>query len=173
MNTSIRRARLFSSTAFSLASAFAVLLLPVVVLADDCAYSETLSFTLPAAAVERLDITAGAGSLEVHGNSPDGQIHVQGLVCASRKSQLEGMGVEHALRSGTQFIETRIPEHQTTFWTSNYKRIDLTVRLPAGLPVQIRDGSGSVQVSATGGPGAARRLGQCLHRLCDRQCRGA
>jgi hypothetical protein len=150
MNTPTRKVRLFSSTTVSLASAFAVLLLPVVVLADDCAYQETLSFSLPAAQVQKLDITAGAGTLEVLGDSADGQIHVQALVCASRKSQLEGAGVEHALRSSTQFIETRIPENQTTFWTSNYVRIDLTVHLPAGMPVQIKDGSGSLSVSGTG-----------------------
>lgn len=150
MHTPTRKARLFASTAGSVATAVAVLLLPVVVFADDCAYQETLSFSLPAAAVQALDITAGAGTLEVFGDSADGKLHVEALVCASRKSGLEGMGVEHALRSGTQFIETRIPENQSTFWTSNYARIDLTVHLPAGLPVQIKDGSGSLSVSGTG-----------------------
>lgn len=150
MNTPTRHARLFSSTHLSLASAFALLLLPVVVLADDCAYQETLAFSLPAEAVERMDITAGAGTLEVIGDSADGQIHVQAMVCTSRKSGLVGMGVEHALRGGTQHIETRIPENQTTFWTSHYARIDLSVRLPAGLPVQIKDGSGDLSVSGTG-----------------------
>ena len=150
MNTPTRNARLFSSTHRSLASAFALMLMPVVVLADDCAYQETLDFTLPADAVERFDITAGAGTLEVLGDSVDGQIHVQALVCTSRKSGLVGMGVEHALRGGTQHIETRIPENQTTIWTSHYARIDLTVRMPAGLPVQVKDGSGELSVSGTG-----------------------
>lgn len=150
MTTPTGNARLFSSTQRRLASVFAVLLLPSVVFADDCAYQETLSFSLPADAVEALDITAGAGTLEVLGDSADGQVHVQALVCASRKSGLEGIGVEHALRSGTQFIETRIPENQSTFWTSNYARIDLTVRLPAGLPVRIKDASGALSVTGTG-----------------------
>jgi DUF4097 and DUF4098 domain-containing protein YvlB len=60
------------------------------------------------------------------------------------------MGVEHALRGGTQHIETRIPENQTTVWTSHYARIDLTVRMPAGLPVRVKDGSGELSVSGTG-----------------------
>jgi hypothetical protein len=60
------------------------------------------------------------------------------------------MGVEHALRGGTQHIETRIPENQTTVWTSHYARIDLTVRMPAGLSVQVHDGSGELSVSGTG-----------------------
>jgi hypothetical protein len=150
MNTPTRNARLFSSTHRSLASAVALMFMPVVVLADDCAYQETLAFTLPADAVERFDIKTGAGTLEVLGDSVDGQIHVPALVCTSRKSGLVGMGVEHALRGGTQHIETRIPENQTTVWTSHYARIDLTVRMPAGLPVQVHDGSGELSVSGTG-----------------------
>lgn len=150
MNTPTRNARLFSSTHRSLASAIALMFMPVMVLADNCAYQETLAFTLPAEAVERFDIKTGAGTLEVLGDSVDGQIHVQALVCTSRKSGLVGMGVEHALRGGTQHIETRIPENQTTVWTSHYARIDLTVRMPAGLPVQVHDGSGELSVSGTG-----------------------
>lgn len=150
MNMPASKPRFFRSTHIGLAGAFVMLLLPVLVVADECAHEEILDFALPAAAVTGLDITAGAGALEVHGSSTDGQVHVQARVCASRKSGLEGMGVEHALRDGTQYIETRIPEQQRTFWTSSYARIDLTVRLPAPLPVRIRDGSGALNVSGTG-----------------------
>ncbi len=145
-----------------LAGAFVMLLLPVVALADDCAHEEILDIDLPASAVERLDIKAGAGSLQVLGDSADGQIHLHGRVCASRKSLLEGVALRHALRDGTQLIETVIPDTDATFWTSNYLRLDLTVTLPAGLPVSIDDGSGDVQVSGTGalrledGSGSAR-----------------
>ncbi len=145
-----------------LAGAFVMLLLPVVALADDCAHEEILEITLPASAVERLDIEAGAGSLQVRGDSADGRIHLHGRVCASRKSLLEGVALRHALRDGTQLIETQIPDTDTTFWTSNYLRMDLTVSLPAGLAVSIDDGSGDVQVSGTGaltledGSGSAR-----------------
>jgi len=133
-----------------LAGAFVMLLLPVVALADDCAHEEILDINLPAADVARLDIEAGTGSLQVRGESTDGQIHLHGRVCASRKSLLEGVALRHSLRDGTQFIETIIPDTDSTFWTSHYLRLDLTVTLPAGLPVSIDDGSGEVQVSGTG-----------------------
>lgn len=141
---------LMTCTHFSLAGAFVMLLLPMVVVADNCAYEETLNFTLDANDVARVDIQAGAGSLDVHGDSADDQIHVQALVCASRKSGLEGMGVEHVLRNGIQSIATRIPESATMFWTNTYSHINLTVHLPQGLPVQITDGSGSMSVTGTG-----------------------
>jgi hypothetical protein len=150
MNTPRHLALARHPVSLRLAGAFVLLLLPVVALADDCAYEEVLDISLPADAVVRLDIEAGAGSLQVRGESADGLIHLHGRVCASRKSLLEGVALRHALRDGTQFIETVIPDTQTTFWTSNYRRLDLTVTLPAGLPVAIDDGSGEVRVSGTG-----------------------
>ncbi len=162
MNVPRRHAIPRPPVSLRLVSAFALLLLPVVVLAEDCAYEEVLDISLPAEEVAQLAIEAGAGSLQVRGDSADGRIHLHGRVCASRKSLLEGVALRHALRDGTQLIETQIPDTDTTFWTSNYLRMDLTVSLPAGLPVSIDDGSGDVQVSGTGaltledGSGSAR-----------------
>lgn len=133
-----------------LVGACVLLLLPIVALADDCAHEEVIDIDLPAAEVARLDIEAGAGSLQVRGESSDGQIHLHGRVCASRQSLLEGVALRHALRDGTQFIETVLPDTDTTFWSSNYLRLDLTVTLPAALPVAIDDGSGTVHVSGSG-----------------------
>lgn len=145
--------------------AFYMLLLPVVVVADSCSYEEQLSFTLPASAISSLDVKAGAGMLQVS-SSPDAQeITVSARVCASRKSGLEGMGIEHIVRGDTQFLWTHIPESRGIFWTSNYSYIDLELIIPQGLAMQVEDGGGALEITGAGsvvlkdGSGAARIFG--------------
>ncbi len=131
-------------------SAFAMMLLPVVVLADNCAYEETLHFTLPAETIHALDISAGAGALQVASTPTAREISVEARVCASRKSGLEGMGVEHLVQEGVQHLWSKIPENQSSFWRSQVAFIDLMVTVPEGLPVHVADGSGFTSISGTG-----------------------
>lgn len=142
--------RLFNTKTFSLAGSFALLLLPVVVLADTCSYQEQIEFTVPSTNIATLDVSAGAGDLRVSSSPSAKDISVSATVCASRKSGLENMGVGHIVQGDTQFLWTKINEQKGGFFSSGYAFIDLEVTVPAGMAVTIKDGSGDLSVSGTG-----------------------
>lgn len=142
---------LFNTKTFTLAGSFAMLLLPVVVLADNCVYQEEIAFTVPSTNIETVDVSAGAGSLNVSSTPSTREISVVATVCTSRKSGLEGMGVQHLVQGDTQYLWTKIPEDdRRSLVSSGYRFIHLDVTVPAGMPVNIKDGSGELTVSGTG-----------------------
>ncbi len=149
----------------SVVGGFCMLLLPMVVLADSCTYEEELNFTLPTSAIAQLDLKAGAGSLYITGEANTDEISVVAHVCSSRKSGLEGMGVEHVVRGDTQYLWTEIPEQRGVFWTSNNTYIDLEIVIPEGFDLRVQDGSGVIDIRGAGnlalddGSGDARLFG--------------
>lgn len=150
MQTKNTKKRLFNSKSLTLAGSFAMLLLPVVVLADSCSYEEQIEFTLPSANITLVDISAGAGDLNVYSSPTATDISVIARVCSSRKSGLEGMGIDRLEQEGTQFLWAKIPEQRGGFFSSGYAFIDLDVTVPAGMAVALKDGSGDMSVSGTG-----------------------
>lgn len=141
---------LFNTKTFTLASSFAMLLLPVVVLADSCPYQEQIAFTVPSTSITKVDVSAGAGSLNVTSSPSATEISITANVCASRKSGLEGAGVQHVVQGDTQYLWTKINDMNGFFFSSGYSHIDLEVIVPTGMAVDIEDGSGDLSVSGTG-----------------------
>lgn len=150
METQKRNNGLSFAKRLSVLGAFCMLLLPVVVLADSCAYEEQLNFTLPVSAVSALDVTAGAGSLYISSSPNAQEISVSARVCASRKSSLDGMGIEHVVKGDTQHLWTLIPMSRGSFWTSSYSYIDLELIVPEGFAMTVEDGSGTLEIQGTG-----------------------
>jgi hypothetical protein len=141
---------LFNTKTFTLAGSFALLLLPVVVLADTCSYQEQIAFSVPSANIAKLDVSAGAGSLSVSSSPSATDISVSAVVCASRKSGLEDMGIGQVVQGDTQYLWTKINEKKGGFFSNGYAFINVEVIVPAGMPVDIKDGSGDLSVSGTG-----------------------
>ncbi|MCB1648457.1 MAG: hypothetical protein R3F26_03530 [Gammaproteobacteria bacterium] len=127
-----------------------ITLLPIVVLADDCAYEQQLNFTLPSAAVRTVDISAGSGSLKVYSTPTAKEVSVNARLCAKRERNLEGMGVDHVMQADTLHLWTRIPDSHSGFWSRGYASIDLEVQLPEGMAANVTDGSGELSISGTG-----------------------
>jgi len=150
MQSTNTKKTLFISKSVKLASSFAMLLLPVVVLADTCAYEEQIAFTVPSTNITKLDVSAGQGSLTVSSSPSARDISVSAKVCASRQSALDGLGVEHLAQGDTQYLWTKIPEMKRSFFSNGYTYIDLEVTVPAGMAVDVKDGSGDLSVSGTG-----------------------
>lgn len=150
MQNSKAKQSLFKTKTVTLAGSFAMLLLPVVVLADNCSYQEQIAFNVPSANIKKLDISAGAGTLNVSSSPSATEISVSAMVCASRKSGLDGMGIERIVQGDTQYLWTKIEDQKGGFFSSGYAFIDLEVTVPAGMAVDIKDGSGDLSVSGTG-----------------------
>lgn len=147
METLRRKKRLTLSRRIGIAGAFCMLLLPIVVVADSCAYEEKLNFVLPAAGITALDVEAGAGALLISGRADVKEITVSARLCASRKKDLDKLSVAHSVQGGEQHIWTQIPTPRMTFWSNNPVFIDLQIVLPEGLAMTVKDGSGPLTIS--------------------------
>src|SRR5687768_5508868 len=116
---------------------------------DDCKYTASRRAATPASGVTRIVMRTGPGSLTVEGTRGAGQIVASGTACSSDESFLPNINV--TLRKvGTELhIDSTMPEKNLIFGFSS-ARLDLDVTLPAGIPVEIEDGSGSMKIMNTG-----------------------
>jgi hypothetical protein len=110
--------------------------------AEDCAPREE---RVDASGVTRLRVLAAAGSLRIDGRAGAGAVVVRGTACASRASVLDDIRLR-AARSGSEVtVEALIPE--SSGWLSwGEQRLDLVLEVPAGVTVDVEDGSGSVHI---------------------------
>lgn len=117
-------------------------------LAQDC---KDINFTLDSNDIGKLTLDVGAGSLGVIGSEDnDTRIQVRAQACADSRSQLEELDVLHERRGDAWVIRTDIPEQRFSIFSllgGNYSaRIDIDVMVPAGMLLEIDDGSGDISI---------------------------
>lgn len=112
------------------------------VIADDtCDHTEDRNASLDAAGATRLVVDAGAGSLMVEGDPQATTLEATGVACASRQSDLAGVRLTAERQGDTLYVTAGTPDIQ---WGN--ARLDLEIRMPASLEVEIEDGSGGTTV---------------------------
>lgn len=116
----------------------------------DCRYGVAREVAIPAAAIERLAIDAGAGELRVEGRDGLEEIRATAELCASVEEWLDDMQLRATESGGELTLTTRYPDRSGWAGRDNTARIDLTVLVPRGLAVEIEDSSGEIEVSGTG-----------------------
>ncbi|HUO87045.1 MAG TPA: hypothetical protein VM617_06615 [Thermoanaerobaculia bacterium] len=109
---------------------------------NDCSVTEPREASLDATGATRLEIVAGAGSLEVHGRDGAGRAEIRGTACASDAERLAGIELVAERRGDTLFVETVFAED-----VDGQRRLALVIEVPASLAVTIEDGSGAIEVS--------------------------
>lgn len=110
-----------------------------------CEYGDVIE--LSTAAGEELLIVAGAGSLEVTGDS-GGDVRVTATLCASEEEWLRELDATLEHTGARMVLDTHYPDRGS--WGDRYARIDLTVQVPETLSVEVEDGSGSARISQVG-----------------------
>lgn len=93
-------------------------------------------------------VQARSGSLEVRGDG-EGRIRVDAVVCASERDAADAASLVVERRRDAAWIAAELPEVRG--WGNHYVRMDLVIHMPAGLPADIRDSSGSTRVSGIAG----------------------
>lgn len=116
--------------------------------ADDCRHTAARQVSAPAAGVQKVEIIARAGSLRVIGGT-GAEVRAEGEACVSDRDYLEATRLEMRRAGSTLIIEATTETARFVFGTS-YASLPFTVHLPASVGVEIRDGSGSIEVENTG-----------------------
>jgi len=154
-----------------LAAMSAAALMPLSASAQSrCEHREDVQFSITDA--NMLDIGAGSGSLDVRGEEGLDGIRVVAILCASDADDLRDLSVELSKRGSGASLSTEYPDRRPGFGT-RYARIDLEVRVPAGLNLKIDDGSGSMSLENIGdveiedGSGSVRIDGAGSVRIND------
>jgi Putative adhesin len=132
----------------ALPSVAGLLLLAGTVHAEDCKVAADRTASAPLTGIERIEIEAGAGDLHVNGATGVSTVEARGRACASSEEMLEGIKLEMERRDNVLRVTALSPGRSMlhVFGRSSYATLDLTVKLPASLPVKLIDASGDVEV---------------------------
>lgn len=119
-------------------------------------YEETRDLRLDGAALSRLDIDAGAGSLTVTGDAAASDIVVVATIRVPGRNDDKAktrIDEDMQLTLTTNGDRARLESHfESGAWNwGDQPTIDLEVRLPARLELTIDDGSGSLRVAGVDG----------------------
>lgn len=121
-------------------------------IADDCAHRAERNLDLDASAIATLELRTGAGDLDVVGEPGLDRVVVRGVACASEAGWLDGIRLVHRSSGDRLELATEIPDTQDGSWFgSSYRRLDLSIRVPARLVLDAKDSSGDVEVEGVAG----------------------
>jgi|SRR6266850_1272963 len=116
---------------------------------SECKIAGERAATSPLAGIESVRIDAEAGDLHVNGVANAPSIDARGKACASDDKMMEGIKLELALEGTVLHVSATTPSGSVfhMFGRSPYATLDLTVTLPANLPVKVTDTSGDLEVA--------------------------
>jgi hypothetical protein len=125
-----------------------VAILPGALLAQD--YTAPRTATVPARGAQRIEVIGRAGSLRIDGRAGATEVTVRGTARASSRARLEEVRLIAEVKNGTIYVEADIPEHDWQGWDDSYQALDLTIEVPAQLPIDVEDGSGDLEIRNVG-----------------------
>jgi len=113
-------------------------------LGDDCEFRADRNAGVDAAGVVKIVINAGAGDLNVRGNSDARRIDARGVACAAKQALLDQAQVSVRREGNVVYVETKLPQDGEGWsWGRNeYAYIDLGVTLPSNIATEALDSSG-------------------------------
>lgn len=114
----------------------------------DCAFEAERELSLAADDAALLSIDAGSGDLVVEGRAGVEHVAATARVCATHEEDVEQLRVTIERVGGEIVLTAHYPDSRRG--GSGTARIDLDVAMPLGMPVDIDDSSGSIEVFGTG-----------------------
>lgn len=116
--------------------------------AAGCPFQEPREARVELAGATRVRLVARAGTLAVAGVPGAREVVAQGQACASSASQLAGLKLRAERRGSEIVLEAVVPEDATPL--AGGPALDLAVRLPASLAVEVSDTSGPLEIRGVG-----------------------
>lgn len=119
---------------------------------DDCRFRADRAAEASSDGIRRIVVKAGSGMLDIRGESGRRSIDASGVACASREAQLEKLQIRVERDGDRLLISTDMPEatFSPSSWFGSYARLDLSLRVPAGIALDVDDGSGEARISNVG-----------------------
>ena len=116
--------------------------------ANPCAFKNERDFSVDTAGVAALAFELASSDIHVRGEPNLKTIEVHTRACASDESKLAGLTVEQT-KSGNRVILTPHQDDSQTFslFGSHYAFIDLDVRVPATLAIEVKSRSGDADIA--------------------------
>ncbi len=116
--------------------------------ANECKFSAERSLDIDPAGLHALMLKLGSSDVHANGVAGLARIEVRGKACASEESKLAGLNLTQSRDGDRVIVTTNQAQNQTFSWFgSNYAYIDLEVRLPATLALQIDSTSGDANIA--------------------------
>ena len=118
---------------------------------DDCAFRAERSLDIDPKGLSVLKLDTGAGDLVVEGVSGLAKIELRGKACASAQDVLDNIQFTQQREGATSTAATKIPDigdNWSIFGAGHYAYMDVRVRMPSGLKLDLRDSSGDLEVLA-------------------------
>jgi hypothetical protein len=110
---------------------------------DSCKFTADRSASLDTSGAARIEIAARAGDLELR-RAAAKTISAQGRACASSEELLSQINVRARREGDAVRIHVEVPDPLEGF--NAYAWLDLTIDVPAGIPVTLTDSSGDLTV---------------------------
>ena len=107
-----------------------------------CKYGADREAHLDTAGAERIEVVARAGDLELRPGTGS-TVLAKGRACASSEAYLAQTQVRATREGNTVRVIVQVPDEMKGFGLF-YASLDLTVDVPAGLPVEVVDTSGDI-----------------------------
>lgn len=114
---------------------------------QECKFSADHNFDIDPAGLKALQLVLGSNDVHVEGVAGGKRIEVRGKACASEQDWLKDLDVKQE-RSGDHARVWTTRDRDSHFgWGSSYAYINLEIRLPPELLVDIDSGSGDADVT--------------------------
>jgi hypothetical protein len=111
---------------------------------NGCEHEAEQQWQVDAAGVTSLEISAAAGSFELHGEEGLDAIEYSGLACSDDKDALQQIRLAQRREGDRLVLTAELPEQGN--W-SNGPRLDISLRVPARMQIELTDTSGALEVS--------------------------
>lgn len=108
----------------------------------DCSHRAPREATVEARGARSIRVVGRAGDLKIQGHEGASAVTVRGTACASSETRLAGVRLVAERRGDVVYVEADLPEE----WFGGAAALDLEVDVPTSIPLDVEDGSGSVEV---------------------------
>ena len=119
--------------------------------ADDCRFSAQRTAEADIDGVKQVIVRAGAGELHIEGESGRRNVQADAQACAPREGQLERLQLRISREGDALVVATEIPEGFNPInWFVSDGWLDLTLKVPTGMSIDVEDSSGTARISKVG-----------------------
>lgn len=115
----------------------------------DCDHTAPRDLDLDAAGLESLVVNARAGELDIRGEAGLDRVIVSGRACAGSADYLEQIRLLERRDGSRLTVAVEIPD--SSGWGGDYGWLDLKLRVPARLALEVSDSSGDTTIAGVAG----------------------